>query len=236
MQNTLELTSDILVAVPGIPIPTLASEPLAGESMEPVEVMQWLRSATDATHKSVERKTPFFQKGFDRAQYVRWLVDMVGFYRAFEAALSQTSLLTQGLWPYQSRLVLLANDLRRLGESEIADAAFSNQRVATLPPMQDHLGAAGALYVIEGSALGGQVLASRVLKSLSISLEDGGSFFQPNGPEPRIHWQQFQTLVRGMASQVQDAHAIVQGAVVMFQAFDAWLAECGWSSNPSMAS
>lgn len=229
MANTLELppTDPSLVhrSVPpaGQPAPGADSE-----AAQAVDVMQALRAATDATHKSVERRTPFFQKGFDRRLYVRWLVDMVGFYRPFELALAHSGLLAQGGWPYQSRLGLLATDLRQLGHPDLAQDALTNQRLARLPALHDPLRAAGALYVVEGSALGGQVLASRVLKALDIRLDDGGSFFQPNGPEPRIQWQQFQTLVRGLATQAQSRQTVVTAAVDTFNAFDAWLAECGW--------
>lgn len=230
MQDTLEFSPAHHAAQTVLAQETVDNgSPMGLALSESVDIMQALRTATDAIHKSVERKTPFFKKGFDRPQYVRWLGDMVGFYSSFERALTHSGLLAQKGWNYHSRINLLFEDLRQLGQPERAHATKTNRHVAAILPLHNHPIAAGALYVIEGSALGGQILASRVLKALEISLENGGSFFQPNGPEPRVQWQQFQTQVRGMAVSPQDRQDIVLGAVSTFYAFDAWLTQCGWS-------
>lgn len=190
----------------------------------PPRVMSQLRSATADSHRSVERKTPFFAPKFDLPVYVRWLRDMLGFYTSLERALLGSPLLESRAWAYTPRTPLLHHDLNCLGVEWVT----GHTRLAAMPDLSHPLQTAGAMYVIEGSSLGGQVLAARLVKSLGIRHGDGASFFQPNGPHPQEHWARFQALLGRLATDTDAEQALVRGAVEMFNAFDAWLDERGW--------
>jgi len=69
----------------------------------------------------------------------------------------------------------LAIDIRTLGGILPQKAALSD-----IPEIDDHLQAFGALYVMEGSTLGGQIISQMIAKQLGIQ-DKGISFFQNYG-------------------------------------------------------
>lgn len=77
----------------------------------------------------------------------------------------------------------------------------------------------GAVYVMEGSTLGGQLI-SRHLKTLDITPERGGRFF--NGYQSRTGemWKQTRHLLE---SQSTDPLQVVEGARITFECFYAGL-------------
>ena len=61
-------------------------------------------------------------------------------------------------------------------------------------PLRDLAEVLGSLYVIEGSALGGQVIASRLKATLGLGLGHGASYFHGFGGESGTLWRDFRVL------------------------------------------
>lgn len=59
------------------------------------------------------------------------------------------------------------------------------------PPFDSAAAVIGALYVIEGSTLGGQVIAPQLKRSLGVERDRGASFFHGYGDKTNQHWQHF---------------------------------------------
>ncbi len=102
------------------------------------------------------------------------------------------------------------------------------------PPMRlphsifDGASALGALYVVEGSALGARVIGRAVQQSLGVAAGSGGSFFCGAAADAaRQRWQAFCALLVGMEPRLDGAakKRVVAGAMGCFAALEASMAE-----------
>ena len=87
-----------------------------------------------------------------------------------------------------------------------------------LPEISGHAAALGAMYVIEGSTLGGQIICNMLKKQLKI--EDGLSFFSGYGEQTIPMWKRFQAVLDLPGSQQGDK--IIEAANDTFGKFEVW--------------
>ena len=85
----------------------------------------------------------------------------------------------------------------------------------------------GALYVVEGSTLGGIQLA-RALEPLVRSGE-GRSFFLGYGDRHGAMWRSFLKRLEECASSEAAGDAVIEGAIRTFADFESWMA--GWDAG-----
>ena len=112
-----------------------------------MSLVQLLRRETTADHEAVDARYGGFRLN-DRGDYARFLLAHARALPAVEAALANDPVLPA----WRERTTLLAADL----------AALDATMPACLPFAADDAGRWGALYVIEGSRLGGALLARSV--------------------------------------------------------------------------
>jgi heme oxygenase len=74
----------------------------------------------------------------------------------------------------------------------------------------------GALYVLEGSTLGGQVIARQLAESIGVYAGKGASFFQGHAAGTESHWNDFWCL----ADQVCATGSIAQACTAAVGMFD----------------
>ncbi|MCK9686247.1 biliverdin-producing heme oxygenase [Scleromatobacter humisilvae] len=74
----------------------------------------------------------------------------------------------------------------------VGPVAMSSRLAATLP-LGDPAEAMGSLYVIEGSALGGRVIAPQLKRTLGLDQGRGASYFHGFGGETGAMWANFRT-------------------------------------------
>lgn len=79
--------------------------------------------------------------------------------------------------------------------------------------------AAGTLYVIEGSALGGRVIARRLQESLGIQPESGSRYFSGHGSDTGMHWRRFLAWLDGMQLDPSGAEEAASAARSVFERF-----------------
>jgi heme oxygenase len=108
----------------------------------------------------------------------------------------------------------LSADLRALGQTP---------RRAAADPVDDELGELdaqlGAWYVLEGSALGGRVIARHVRDSLP-GAAGALSYFRGEGPDTAARWQRFGTFANRLeADSGVDCDAVLRGAERTFDHF-----------------
>jgi len=138
-----------------------------------------LRAETRADHEGVDRAFGSLGLG-DRASYARFLSAHARILPAAETATDPSALLPG----WQGRAAALAGDLADLGIAMPDPLPF--------PPMTDDAARWGAIYVIEGSRLGGAMLARSVpseLPSAYLSARHG-----PGG------WRLIQTAIDDAAA------------------------------------
>ena len=197
----------------------IATETEARQVDAPADVLTRIRAQTRELHRSVERRVPLFDPGLDLPAYVGWLRLMGAFHARVEQALQAAGFEAATGWTHRSRAELAAQDLAALGLQpdgiDHADRCFAGLELpATVP------GLAGALYVVEGSALGARVILKQVGRQLGLSAQHGASFLAPHGEDPGPRWSACLELLHALARDDARADAIVAGAVQTFGALD----------------
>lgn len=198
----------------------------------PPALLTLLKESTRDQHARAESLVRLMEPGVTRDAYRRHLEALHGVWAPLEPALHARlgAALPTCLSP---RLGLLETDLRALGVA-VRPAHRGSPRAPLLllaAPTQPDLGPAllpasdagawGALYVLEGSALGGQVLARHLERALGPSLPL--AFFRGAGEDVGARWRAF---CRALDAHVPagEADALVQGARATFERFHASLA------------
>jgi heme oxygenase len=210
-----------------------ASPAPAGKS----DIRQRLREATAQTHERLHHH-PGFSAAASGAislpDYRRLLERLLGFHRAFEPMLSGAAA-RDGLDLDLARLrrsATLEADLIALGQSP--------SRIAELPacdrltPARDRAEAMGALYVVEGSTLGGLHIA-RALEGVCARLGGAGrGYFLGYGDQHGAMWRAFLAELDAFARTDPQRAGVVRGATTAFLDFEMWMD--GWRSAPEIAS
>lgn len=187
---------------------------MAAATRAPRSARHALREATQAVHSRLHTHPLLgaVQAGtVDRASYRALLSRLYGFHVPFEAA--------AGLAPERS--LWLAEDLRTLGLTGSAIAALP--LCPALPRLDTPHRRLGALYVIEGSTLGGRELSKRLDHLFGRDDRAGRRFFSGRDAETGLSWRHFADML-DTAGEDQSARAgMIAAAVETFAAFEGWL-------------
>ncbi|SFQ53620.1 biliverdin-producing heme oxygenase [Hymenobacter arizonensis] len=185
------------------------------EAVAPITLLQRLRTETRPSHDAVE------QNGF--AQSMRagtltlattqyFLAKMYGFLKPYEDRLQEFS--WAPAWEIERRLRahLILSDL------ESGPDAAALPLCPAMPPLHTRAELLGAMYVLEGSTLGGQVI-SRELAKAGISAR---TYFEGNRERTGPLWKSFCHLLSEAAVE-EDDNDIVLSARRTFEHLEAWL-------------
>jgi heme oxygenase len=191
-----------------------------GSSHTRLPLRQALRLATAAPHARLHLHAGFaaVQAGtIERVEYRSLLARLYGFHVAFEAA---TDIATE-------RSAWLQEDLATLSTAGHAPTAIP--RCTALPSFETPARRLGALYVVEGSTLGGRQLARRLDPLLGATGSAGRRFFLGRGAATTDAWNAFLERVSAMADRPSVQRDIVAAAVQTFDVFEQWLR--GWRTS-----
>jgi heme oxygenase len=184
--------------------------------------MAVLREKTQAPHHALEAALDWNGAFSSPARYAELL-------RRFHAAVLGADLVIDQ-WidstPYveaRRTAAWIAADLQQLSEqhgvepqplSRPADYQFVESRAAAI----------GALYVLEGSALGGQILSAQLRTRLGITPETGGRYLQAYGERTGEIWKAFREWVNSeLTSSTLLTEEAVPAALATFERFTACL-------------
>lgn len=178
--------------------------------------LETLRLRTRELHLALEARLDLERLLGSRPEYTRLLLGYLAIYRPLERALTaQASTLSQRGWIPLARTPLIEQDLRMLGWND--EQLCSARECQTLPALADCDALLGALYVVEGSSLGGQLLYRQVAERLALDSASGASFFYGAGPDTGAGWKRFAaSLEAGVANPEQAAAS----ACAMFRTFE----------------
>ncbi len=112
----------------------------------------------------------------------------------------------------------LAQDITDLGGQPLPKATG-----ADLPPINDALDAFAAMYVIEGSTLGGKIISKMMAQQLNIPDGKGLSFFNGYGEDTDAMWQAFKQRLDEKPKNEQDEAKMIHTADQTFAMFHAWI-------------
>lgn len=183
------------------------------------DVLARLKLETRADHERLEAALDLTSDRLDRGAYLRCLERLHGYFAPLEAGITAV-----GGWRERGvdldarrRSSMLEADLSALGQ---APAVVPRCRELYLPT--EPAGAFGALYVLEGSSLGGRVIARRLRDTLGIGPESGARFFHGYGDRTGEMWRSFRAALTAYARASGDHQRIVVGAARTFAGLCRW--------------
>lgn len=170
-------------------------------------VMMTLKESTMDLHKEIEQYMPVFRPDFDVSKYQELLGKMYNFYSSFERNL-KNSLASEGVSEFYNdrfKTPRIEADLQSLNANPTAQAVSDLPTIDSLPAI------AGALYVIEGSSLGGQIISKHLHENLKLQ-PDQIQFFGGYGPLTGKRWQEFQKWVGALDFNEEETKVAVASA------------------------
>ena len=175
-----------------------------------------LKEQTRVVHADLEKKLlTHIQEVNDAERYTRLLVLMYGYYAAVEEQLDSFS---ESLpdYPTRRKSQTILDDLDKLDypRKQIA-------RCADVPAINSLPSALGAMYVLDGSTLGGKIISKMLLKQVP-SLEGSTKFFQGYTDDSMLMWQKFKEHLHNTVDEPEfpETH---QAAKETFVKFKKWL-------------
>ena len=176
-----------------------------------------LREATAADHEAVEGSVPLVSPDLNRLGYIAVLERLHGIVAAWESYAQARA--PEWMRPYldeRRRLALLDRDLLVLGR-----VPPDGDR-PEMPTLNGDAALLGAAYVMEGSRLGGQLIARHVEKQLGLRSGEGDAYFVGFGDSTGAKWKELVALIERRVPDAEEDLAI-GGAKAMFGAFGRWM-------------
>lgn len=190
---------------------TLAETP----SGSPTDVMLRLRKETAGSHARLEKALALLDPPLARERFVTLLERFYGFHAVWEPVIAPH--FDPDFLQPRRRIRLIEADLIALGHHP-ADTkppfCFGAAALGRSPEA-----ALGSLYVLEGSTLGGQVIA-RGLQGTGWG--ERIRYFNPYGEGTGTMWSALKTLVRTRSGTSSDPK-IMAGALATFDLLQDWL-------------
>ncbi|TGD92877.1 biliverdin-producing heme oxygenase [Methylobacterium nonmethylotrophicum] len=182
------------------------------------DILERLRAETREAHEAIERDLAWETRVATLDGYRALLARFRGFHAVLEPALAGM-LDDEAFFGPRRRLGYLDADLRHLG-LDAAEIRALPRPDAVLPRSRPE--AFGALYVLEGSTLGGQVIAKHIGRQLGLTAETGCRYYAAHGRETGAMWKAFRHRLADEAES-GDADALVAFAARTFDAMRHWL-------------
>ena len=178
-----------------------------------------LRDATGPAHRRLEDELDWEARTATLAGYRDLLGRFRGFHAVYEPAIA-VALDDPGLLAGRMRVELLDADLRVLGMDAASIAALP---CPPRPGLANAAQALGALYVLEGSTLGGQVIGRSISRRLGAQAAGALAYYGGHGRETAARWRGFlEELESACAAPAAQDQAIAT-AIDTFDALRRWL-------------
>jgi len=176
-----------------------------------------LRQATSAEHRLAEQASDLLDPTMTVDGYADRLKKLYGFFQPMEAALGQAIVALGIDWVIGVRSNLILDDLNCLA----IDWPAACRPSAAQPPfdLRRKTDLLGALYVVEGSALGARTIARHLQSELGLTEQSGASFFAEGGEPTVARWQRLLALLEAQAQSPADQQEIIESACRTFRRF-----------------
>lgn len=182
-----------------------------------------LREATGAAHERLHRHPGLAAAArgdIGPRRYRLLLARLYGFHRAFEAKLEPVLRQHDAGLDLVARAELIACDLLALGARPEDIASLPRCGFIGGPTSMAH--ALGALYVVEGSALGGAQIARALACIYGPDNAAGRAFFLGIGARQGERWRALLARIESFSNRPQ-AEDVIAGAATTFAQFEDWM-------------
>lgn len=183
------------------------------------DLLPRLRHSTGPLHDRIEALLQL-EAPMPLARYGRILRGFHEFLHLWEQRVQFA--LPQDLKPWfaeRRRAPLAMQDLESLAVPDAPDLRQSARAAQALIRLDSPAAAIGALYVMEGSALGGQVLVPQLSRHLGLRPDHGARYFHGFGERTGAMWREFRQLAQQHAGTDEASQAdALRGAAQTFEA------------------
>lgn len=186
-----------------------------------------LKHETQQEHRALENGLDLLRPDFALIDYGALLTKFYTFHVAFGSFMRRQK--DNGVIPAEfycsdrMKHEWLLKDLSALGITQSATPEKAAECLASELTSAEHLW--GAIYVIEGSTLGGTLLSKHFEKMFGIRPETGLQFFTGYGQDTGKNWQITLSHLRNCEAQSMSLDAIVHGAKRSFHMLNKHLLE-----------
>ena len=179
--------------------------------------IQILRRETAADHLAVEGAVPLMHDALTTTEYVSCLHRIYGVVATWEETAARIApAWLQPTFAARQRKPLLERDLAFFGETADHESRPMLPGIDNLPSLL------GAMYVMEGSTLGGQFIARHVEARLHLTEGNGNAYFRGHGQQTGPMWKEFCETLKTTVPDA-DTHIVISSAKAMFAVFGAWM-------------
>ncbi len=182
--------------------------------MEPCAA--WVKRTTSGAHQTAEAvMMPLIEGAADPLRYGALLQMQYGFYRPMEGLITpmvNTMTLPDPLFKWS---LLIEEDLAVLGMKPAAQSPY-------LPGIKTEFSALGALYVLEGAALGGRIIA-RMLQAHDRLPQNAFHFFKGREEATGPHWTRFTRFLNEHVTTETQIKEVGAAAAATFAAYTLWM-------------
>lgn len=173
-------------------------------------MMSRLKQATLPQHHEAEALMPVLDPSLTDTDYARLLRQLHGVIQPLEARLLALPIPAPFELDLRVKAPLLIRDL----------ATLPGTRPVTItpPPLPGVPEALGALYVLEGATLGGQIITRHLRQTLGVTPQRGGAYFYGYGPATGTMWRAFGDAMNRLVAPGDEAQ-VIAGAQATFETF-----------------
>jgi heme oxygenase len=174
-----------------------------------------LKESTQPSHLALEKKMVSMIKRIrTRQDYVKFLKLMYGYYSALEGRVQDY--LADVEISNRRKAQRLLEDIKHFESSSTPEVCKD------LPPITSHAEALGAMYVMEGSTMGGKIIAKMIKGQAGIDGPSGFSFFNGYGEDSAKMWEEFKAFLNKPLDEMEKLNLILT-ANRTFNTFYKWI-------------
>lgn len=189
------------------------------EAVDPDGFRMLLRRATEPLHRRVEEHLDLLGRRWTPTAYCHLLEALLAIYAPIERGLTALDWSGSGIdLDARFKSHWLEADLAHFG----VDVKSLQMTCTDLPRLETVANGLGALYVLEGATLGGQIILRTLQPRLAISSTHGGRFYASYGAQIGAMWKSYISVLENAAQLPQHAREIELGAFETFGAFERW--------------
>jgi heme oxygenase (biliverdin-IX-beta and delta-forming) len=187
-------------------------------------ILQRLKEETREHHVRAERAVRLLEPGLSPALYRRHLEALYGLYAPLEAQLAAELAHAPAApaleLPRRWKRSFLERDLLALGHDPASLARLPRAPPLPLPGLPEAL---GAMYVLEGATLGGQVLLRHLTRHFAGHPVGDFTFFRAYEEAMGPMWRAFGEALVAATPDAPFADRVVHGARATFEHFERWM-------------
>jgi heme oxygenase len=186
-----------------------------------MNLLERLKAETRSAHDRLEASIDLNRRITSRDAYANLLIRFYGFHSAWEKVAAPLAP-DRSFFARRCKTQLLVRDLQALGMRP--DEIIRLPQCHPLMPLPAPAAVLGSMYVVEGSTLGGAIIAREVERNLGMNAQTGCAYFRSYGREIASMWKAFGEALLAESSPGTD-DLVVETAKKTFDVMHDWLCE-----------